>query len=705
MLVLEKADLLRISAGVQFNRERKSNLGQFFTPAPICQFMASLFSNMAGDVELLDPGCGVGSLFSAFIDEALLRQQLSSINVTAYEIDSSVDPFLKETLAECVSSCSQQDAKFTQNIIFEDFITSTGHSFTGSFFAHSQSFTHAILNPPYKKISSTSLHRRILSSGGIEVVNLYAAFVALAIKLLKDDGEIVAIVPRSFCNGSYYQPFRTFLLNEVAIKRIHIFDSRNNAFADDGVLQENIIIHCVKGAEKQDEILLTSSPQSFFYKDSETREVTADDMTVRKIKFDKLVKLNDSQHFIHIASSEREQHIADRLSCFNCSLDDIGIKVSTGPVVDFRLKEDLRTMPETDTAPLLYPCHLNGNVVWPKESKKPNAIKITDKSKVWLWKNIGCYVLTRRFSSKEEKKRIVAVYYNSLIPSELIGFDNKLNVFHINREGMSEDLAKGLYLYLNSSLLDRYYRQFGGHTQVNATDLRSLKYPSESVLRRMGKKITAETPSQERIDTIINEEIESMPSAIKNHDPLKAQSKIDQALEIIALLGMPPAQQNERSGLAFLALLNLYPAGSWSRIERPMLGVTPIMDWCRDVYGKEYAPNTRETFRRQTLHQFVNAGIALYNPDKPDRAVNSPKACYQIAPELYNLLLVYGTASWNKKLEKYLKKKTTLVQQYARERKMSMVPLKLTETTEIKLTPGAHSQLIRDIIFLMQSQV
>lgn len=126
-------------------------------------------------------------------------------------------------------------------------------------------------------------------------------------------------------------------------------------------------------------------------------------------------------------------------------------------------------------------------------------------------------------------------------------------------------------------------------------------------------------------------------------DPLLAQQKIEQALDILASLGMPRAQLNERSALTLLALLDLHPDGEWCKVERPMLGVTPIMDWCRDVYGKEYAPNTRETFRRQTLHQFCDGGIALYNPDEPERAVNSPKACYQIAPELHSVLVLYGT--------------------------------------------------------------
>ncbi len=175
------------------------------------------------------------------------------------------------------------------------------------------------------------------------------------------------------------------------------------------------------------------------------------------------------------------------------------------------------------------------------------------------------------------------------------------------------------------------------------------------------------------------------------------QQKIDEALEIIKKLGLPRAQQNDRSALTLLALLNLSPKKKWKDIERPIIGVTPIMEWCKDYYEKQYAPNSRETFRRQTLHQFVSAGIALYNPDNNLRAVNSPKACYQIARELYEVLVLFEDKDWDKQLSFYLEQKPTLITRYAKEREMTMIPL-IVSNKEIKLTPGAHSKLIKNII-------
>lgn len=706
--VLHAAELLRIKANSKLNPKVKSTLGQFFTPYPISLYMASLFNKIEGDISLLDPGCGSGSLTAAFVDESLRRKKINSINIDAFDMDSVIQPFIDETLALCVEKCEKHDVLINAYFILDDFIfnktkrTSQGSecnwlsmSSNSGLFASKGGYSHVIMNPPYKKIASTSEYREALKSVCIETVNLYTGFVALSIQQLNQGGELVAIIPRSFCNGVYYQPFREFLLRETSIKQIHIFDSRSLVFVDNDVLQENIIIHLIKGV-KQQKVKITSSPAADFQIDKETQSITATDQTTRTVPFSSIVKPNDKRQFIHIAANERDQAVIDRLSYFNSTLDDLRLQVSTGAVVDFRLKEDLRPNIESDAVPLIYSTHLNGGVNWPKDSKKPNAISVSSKSRSWLWKNSGNFVIVKRFSSKEEKRRIVAAYYDGSLPGELIGFDNKLNVFHDSKQGFAKDVALGLYVYLNSTLLDKYYRLFGGHTQVNATDLRAIRYPNLELLNLMGKLARSAELSQKQIDEILEEQLAKMVG--NNDNPLAVQEKIDQALEILALLGMPRAQQNERSALTLLSLIDLKPNGSWSDLERPMRGVTPIMDWCKKFYGKKYMPNTRETFRRQTLHQFIDGGLCLYNPDRPDRPVNSPKACYQITTELFDVLVKYGTDEWETTLADWLEHRETLITQYAKEREMEMIPLTLDDGTEIKLSPGNHSQLIRDIV-------
>lgn len=173
---------------------------------------------------------------------------------------------------------------------------------------------------------------------------------------------------------------------------------------------------------------------------------------------------------------------------------------------------------------------------------------------------------------------------------------------------------------------------------------------------------------------------------------------IDEAYQILVSLGLPRAQHNERSALSLLALLNLTPSKTWAQVENPLVGITPIMDWSRIHYVKEYAPNTRETFRRQTMHQFVDAGIALYNPDKPDRPVNSPKAVYQVAPAVMTLLKHFGTPIWDDELAIYLSLSQTLAAKYAMDREQIRIPMQISAGKEIMLSPGAHSELIRAIV-------
>jgi len=208
------------------------------------------------------------------------------------------------------------------------------------------------------------------------------------------------------------------------------------------------------------------------------------------------------------------------------------LKVSTGPVVDFRLKDSIQKKPSDDTYPLIYPSHVdNGTVKWPKpDGKKANAIKLTEKTRKYLMKK-GWYVLTRRFSSKEEKRRIYASEFNPhSIDKEYVGFENRLNFIHQNKSGLDEYLARGLKTYLNSTIVDQYFRQFSGHTQVNASDLKQLKYPDLETLREIGEKSTNEYHTQTDVDHLIETIINRM-SPKKKKSAYSLKQKIDEALK------------------------------------------------------------------------------------------------------------------------------------------------------------------------------
>ena len=175
-------------------------------------------------------------------------------------------------------------------------------------------------------------------------------------------------------------------------------------------------------------------------------------------------------------------------------------------------------------------------------------------------------------------------------------------------------------------------------------------------------------------------------------------SLIEEALEVLRLLGLPSAQHNVRSAICLLALLDLTPGKAWVAAEDPLMGITPMMRWAREHYKQEYAPNTRETFRRQTMHQFCDAGIARYNPDDQTRPVNSSKTVYQVEPATLALLRKFGTSHWEENLVAYAAGRQTLVARYAKEREQHLIPVEIMRGKNITLSPGEHSELIKRII-------
>ena len=178
----------------------------------------------------------------------------------------------------------------------------------------------------------------------------------------------------------------------------------------------------------------------------------------------------------------------------------------------------------------------------------------------------------------------------------------------------------------------------------------------------------------------------------------RAKKRIAEAIDILRQFGLPHAQINERTAYCLLALLNVTPDKTWRTSASPLVGITPMMDFARVHYGKDYAPNTRETFRRFSMHQMVQAGIALYNPDKPDRPTNSPKAVYQISPAAIAVIKSYGGQEWAGNLATFKSAASTLAAQYAKERQMDMVQVKVRNGLQITLSPGKHNELIRAVI-------
>jgi adenine-specific DNA-methyltransferase len=681
--LLDRVDLLAIDVGRRLEAKRRAEMGQFFTPAGIARFMADWLEPEADDIRLIDPGAGIGSLSAAWVARACeLEQPPKSIRLTAYEADSDLASYLRQTVKCCAAACDEKGIEFNGEVIQADFIAEAVEMLASrALFDKSRpSFNCAILNPPYRKLNSQSRTRAQLRTVGIETSNLYAAFLWLVFRLLDRDGQMVAITPRSFCNGPYFRPFREALLRDMRFTRLHVFESRTAAFKDADVLQENVIFHAVKSRAPRPAVISSSSSPD------------DPDVYAREVSAGELVSRPDS--VIHIVADEIGTRFAERVNDFACTLDDLGIQVSTGRVVDFRAKDALAHEPNGQTVPLIYPVHFEaGYIAWPKPGKKPNYLKLAVDTQALLVP-FGVYVLVKRFSAKEEKRRVTAAVCDpSRLPGADYGFENHLNYFHRKGRGLPGSLAKGLAVYLNSTLVDSYFRQFSGHTQVNASDLRSLKYPDAATLERIGSKIGVAFPNHDETDALISEGL-----SMAGDDPVKVRKRIEESLAILIALGLPKAQQNERSALTLLALLDLTPDRKWKAAAAPMRGITPIMDWFAEHYGKRYAPNSRETVRRQTIHQFIEAGIIVQNPDDPARPINSGLNVYQIETGALELLRTFGTKHWEKNLGTWLTSVETLKARYAKERTMTRIPLTLATGEKIDLSPGGQNVLVKQII-------
>ena len=481
-------------------RKRQEEFGQFLTAPPLAGFMASMFGALPKVVRLLDAGAGAGALTLAFVIRCCEKTDgVRAIDATLYELDPEILATLSATMRDCERRCAETGIRFTFTIHASDFIQEMSAQLAGDLFGGlPPTFDAAIANPPYHKINTDSAERRALRSIGVETSNLYTGFIALIQRLLSPGGQLVGITPRSFCNGPYFRPFREDFLKQMELRRIHVFESRQAAFRDDSVLQENIIFHAAKGRNQPREIVISSSSGEH-----------GDMIAENTFPFSEIVHPQDPEKFIHIPSSASHAAAKETMDGLSDSLASLGLTVSTGPVVDFRLKDALRKESEPGTVPLLYPCHFNGGTVhWPKpESRKPNAILDNAETRPWLVPS-GVYVLTKRFTSKEERRRLVACLFDpDQVRTKWIGFENHLNYFHANGHGLERVLATGLYAFLNSTVVDQYFRRFSGHTQVNATDLRRLSYPDQDTLRAIGRDMMTLDPNQDEIDRIVAEHL------------------------------------------------------------------------------------------------------------------------------------------------------------------------------------------------------
>lgn len=484
---------VRVAAGLE--QTSRAKLGQVFTPSGVARFIASMLGEFppGSSVRLLDPGAGVGSLAAAAVERLVRHDRAGRVEVTAVEIDPALHEPLDASLAETAKWARTHGAEVVYEIRQESYLD-TGTLESAGRGLELDSFDVAIMNPPYGKLGARSPERGALEQLGVRVANLYTAFLALGALHLRSGGSLAAITPRSFANGLYHEPFRQFFFGATGLTRVHLFEARDLVFADSKVLQENLVFSAER--ERSGDSVLISSSRG-----------PDDEPVGHSVPYVEVVSPTDRHRFLRIPTEDDHTELAEWMADLPTTLGEIGLSVSTGRVVDFRSREFLRDEIDTAAVPLIYPGHLrNGSVRWPAPpgGKKPNALALSEKTKRLLLPNEP-YVIVKRFTSKEERRRVsAAVSSPDVVPGSQVAFENHLNVFHQDGRGLDLDLAFGLSMFLNSSPVDDYIRLFNGHTQINATDLRHLRYPSLGQLRDLGTTFRADPRlDQARIDELV----------------------------------------------------------------------------------------------------------------------------------------------------------------------------------------------------------
>lgn len=474
---------------VEYERRTSPNdrkkKGQFFTPPEVCQHMASLLSQKpSGIFRLLDPGAGVGSLTAAVCDSILKTNCSRHVEIHLFENDLEVQPFLRRTLEYCAQTLGNHRHSMSYEIHVNDFILDAAATVFGppSLFDDPSDwgkFDAVIMNPPYFKVSKASPYARVMEDVVHGQPNIYAFFLAAAAEMLSPDGELVAITPRSFCNGLYFRGFRHWFLEKMALDHIHLFESRTETFRD--VLQESVITASHRLGKPSLTVTVSTS------RGLNIRSGKSATLPAATVIDDSCGHAN-----IRIPAGVEDQAIAGVAESWPHRFGDLGLRISTGPVVMFRATEFLLREPNgNNSAPLLSVFNVKPfHTEWPIIHKKhPAAITVSADSQRLLLPTQN-YVLLRRFSAKEERRRLTAsCFLSSNFTQPFVALENHLNyVYHAERE-LTLDEVYGLAALFNSALFDRYFRTISGNTQVNATEIRSLRFPALPSVARIGRRV------------------------------------------------------------------------------------------------------------------------------------------------------------------------------------------------------------------------
>ncbi|WP_375417517.1 Eco57I restriction-modification methylase domain-containing protein, partial [uncultured Hymenobacter sp.] len=629
-LLAEKPSHLAATLGEQYARwtaaAHKKTLGQFFTPARIGEYLAGWATPPAGAVvRVLDPGFGTGILSCCLLEHfAAVAPGLQRIELDAYDLDQQLRPTAQAVLDHLTAWLAARDIELVARLHLADFVLA--HAAVWQFpLAAPTTYDVVIANPPYFKLGQYD-PRNALAGAEQAQPNMYALFAVLAARLTRPGGELLFLVPRSFSSGPYFARFRRFALHHWRWSRFHLFHSRRAAFKKDAVLQETVLFKAVRQ---------TGSPADVSVPVVITASAGMHDLagaTVFERSLADLIGPERQGSLLFLPTDADEYALLARFRNWTHRLADLGVGVSTGPVVAFRAAASLREEAAPDSLPLLWMDNVaptGGRLRWPIVARTKPQHLAADAPAALLVPNRN-YVLLRRVSAKDDARRLVAAPYLAADwPAPRLGLENKLNYLYARRGELSPVQAVGLAALLSSRPYDQFFRLFNGNTQVSATEARELPVPAWPSIEALGAQVQAQgwAVADELVAQLLHLPYSFYPlpanlmaePSVPYESAAELPAKVREAQQVLLALGLPAAQQNKISAYTLLALAGLEPDDPWNAATGSSKRVSRgIRDFIAARYGQEYKENTRETFRRQVLHQLVQAGLVIYNPDEPN---------------------------------------------------------------------------------------
>lgn len=457
-------------------KKARKKYGQFFTSIETARYMADLFVIPEKEkISILDAGAGSGILTCALVERLNTIEGIKEIDITCYETDINVLLLLQENLAYIQN---ESEKAISVQIVQDNYITSQYLDFNCMIGGNlnPKKYDLVIGNPPYMKIPKDAPEAKAMPDICYGAPNMYFIFAAMGLFNLKDNGEMVYIIPRSWTSGAYFKQFREYFLFHGKLLHIHLFGSRNKVFDKEDVLQETIIVKVKKTCEKPENVKITSTHTNKEF----------DKCKEMLVPYDLVV--SGDELFVYLVTNEEEVAVLDKLRRWDKTLPELGLRMKTGLTVDFRNRDLLRDEEEEGTIPLFYSQHIKqGEVQFP--IKKDNEYILTEQK--GLMQENKNYLFVKRFTAKEEPRRLqCGVYLSKKFPQyEKISTQNKINFIDGLLTEMSECLVYGLYVLFNSTIYDEYYRILNGSTQVNSTEINCMPVPELDVIQEMGRKI------------------------------------------------------------------------------------------------------------------------------------------------------------------------------------------------------------------------